>query len=295
MSRAAPVVPADRARYVREMFGAISRRYDFLNHFLSAGLDRRWRRRAAEACAEVLATPPLRGETDPRGVACPRGCMRGHAGGHRAEHAQASGGLGMPPPATESPATPPTVLDLCAGTGDMAMAVLARMPGARVIACDFSRFMLQRARLKFERARAADRAAGLEADALALPLPDAAVDAVICAFGLRNLADPVRGLAEMARVVRLGGPVVLLEFYPPQGRGPLAAVFRLYFRRILPRLGAWISGGDRGGYQYLVDSIQAFRTPAELADAMGRAGLEGVSVEPLIGGVAAVFAGRRAR
>jgi len=128
---------------------------------------------------------------------------------------------------------------------------------------------------------------------MALPMPAASVDAVTCGFGLRNLSDPVRGLAEMVRVVRPGGAVVLLEFYPPREGGLLAAAFRLYFRRILPRLGAWIAGGDRGGYQYLVDSVAAFRTPAELAAAMERAGLDGVRIEPLIGGIASVYVGTR--
>jgi demethylmenaquinone methyltransferase/2-methoxy-6-polyprenyl-1,4-benzoquinol methylase len=187
---------------------------------------------------------------------------------------------------------PPVVLDLCCGTGDLALAILAEGAG-RVVACDFSRPMLARAAAKFARKGLADRAALVEADALALPMPDASVDAATCGFGLRNLADPALGLAEMVRVVRPGGAVVLLEFYPPRGRGLLAAAFRLYFRRILPRLGAWVSGGDRGGYKYLADSIDAFRTRAEVAAAMEHAGLDRVRIEPLIGGIASVYAGTK--
>jgi len=249
----------DRARYVREMFGAISPRYDFLNHFLSAGLDKRWRRRAAQACIDALA---------------------------RREGVRSLNGAGLQTPSRW------TVLDLCCGTGDLALAVLAEGAG-HVVACDFSRPMLAGAAAKFARKGVADRAAPVEADALALPLPDGSVDAVTCGFGLRNLGNPVRGLAEMVRVVRPGGAVVLLEFYPPQERGLLAAAFRLYFRRILPRLGAWISGGDRGAYQYLVDSIETFRTRAGLAAAMEHAGLDGVRIEPLIGCIASVYVGTK--
>jgi len=238
---------ADRARYVRRMFGAAARRYDFLNHFLSAGLDRRWRARAAAALAEAVGI---------------------------------------------SPAAPPAViLDLCCGTGDLGVAVLGRCLKARVIACDFSPPMLERAARKFARAGLGRRTALVEADALALPLPDASVDAVTCGFGLRNLADAAAGLAEMLRVLRPGGPAVILEFHLPRGRGLLAGALGLYFRRILPRLGAWISGGGHGGYSYLVASIEAFGPPEATARAMAQAGLTAVRTEPLAGGIASVYVG----
>jgi len=295
---------ADRARYVREMFGAISPRYDFLNHFLSGGLDRQWRRRAARACLEAVCAPSA---LAPGARICET-----HAPGARAPSVSS----GARTPADEHPCERESnpdltvgartgktlapgarthgvlVLDLCCGTGDLALALLAQ-GAAHVAACDFSRPMLARAAAKFARKGVAGRTTLVEADAMALPLPAASVDAVTCGFGLRNMADPVRGLAEMVRVVRPGGAVVLLEFFPPRERGLLAAAFRLYFRRILPRLGACIAGGDRGGYQYLVDSVAAFRTPAELAAAMERAGLDGVRIEPLIGGIASVYVGSK--
>jgi demethylmenaquinone methyltransferase/2-methoxy-6-polyprenyl-1,4-benzoquinol methylase len=233
---------AARAAYVRGMFGAVARRYDLLNHLLSAGLDIGWRRRAAAACD--------------------------------AQDGQ-------------------TVVDVCCGTGDLAMAVLRRAAGARVVGVDFSRPMLARARGKFARAGLAARATLVEADALALPLPDASADAATCAFGLRNLADAARGLAEMVRVVRPGGRVVVLEFHPPRGRGAMAGLFSLYFRRVLPRLGGWISGGGHGGYAYLVSSIEAFGPPRRTAAALEDAGLTDVRIEPLAGGIASVFAARK--
>jgi len=262
----------DRARYVREMFGAISPRYDFLNHFLSAGLDLRWRRRAAQACIEALGIR----------VACPRCLSRGHASA--TDSCPGNGSLGMPPP---------VVLDLCCGTGDLALAVLAQGAGC-VVACDFSRPMLARAAAKFARKGVADRTALVEADALALPLPGGSVNAVTCGFGLRNLSDTARGLAEMMRVLVPGGAAVILEFHQPRSRrGPLAGTFGLYFRRILPRLGAWISGGGHGGYQYLVESIEAFGPPQATAAAMERAGFENVRIEPLTGGIASVYVGTK--
>jgi len=238
---------AGKAQYVRRMFGAVARRYDLLNHLLSAGLDVGWRRRAAE-------------------VACP-------------DAATAAAG--------------PLVVDVCCGTGDLAAAVLAQAPAARVVACDFCRPMLERARRKFDRRGLSGRATVVEADALALPLADAAADAATCAFGLRNLIDPARGLAEMVRVVRPGGRVVVLEFHQPQARGLVGRLFGLYFRRILPRLGAWVARDRHGGYAYLVASIDAFGPPRQTAAAMEDAGLADVVARPLAGGIASVFAGRK--
>ncbi|MBM4018297.1 MAG: ubiquinone/menaquinone biosynthesis methyltransferase [Planctomycetes bacterium] len=261
---------ADRARRVREMFGAVARRYDLLNHLLSAGLDRRWRARAAAALAEALEG----GVPIDRLAVAARGDGRGRM---------------RPRPSARGVA--PLVLDLCCGTGDLAMAVLARTPEAHLVAVDFSRPMLQRAASKLARAHLAPRAACLEADALALPLADGSADAVACGFGLRNLADPAAGLAEMMRVLRPGGAAAILEFHRPRGRGAWARAFHLYFRRILPRLGDWISGGGHGGYAYLAASIEAFGPPEATAEAMRRAGFAHVRAVGLRGGVAAVYVG----
>ena len=183
------------------------------------------------------------------------------------------------------------LVDVCTGTGDLAIALARRAPRAHIIGCDFSRPMLALAQRKFAAAGLAARTTLVEADAMALPMAAGAAAAVTCAFGLRNLTDTRRGLAEMARVVRPCGRVVLVEFHSPRGLGALADVFALYLRRVLPRLGARISGGDRGGYQYLADSIMDFGPPERTAASLEAAGLADVRVQPLAGGIASVFVG----
>jgi len=261
---------------VREMFAAVALRYDLLNHLLSADLDRRWRQRAAAAVlpgdAALASRVPL--------AACPP---------VRFDRQETL--AGKPPVAHR--ASGPLVVDVCTGTGDLAMAVLRRGRMARVVACDVCRPMLARAWAKLAEAGLERRAAVVEADALALPLPEASADAACCAFGVRNLADEAAGLAEMVRVVRPGGRVVVLEFHRPARGGWLSAIFSLYFRRVLPTLGRWISTGRHDGYAYLVRSIEGFGPRGRLAGAMRRAGLAPVRIEPLAGGVASLYVGTR--
>jgi demethylmenaquinone methyltransferase/2-methoxy-6-polyprenyl-1,4-benzoquinol methylase len=261
---------------VREMFAAVAPRYDLLNHLLSADLDRRWRQRAAAA---VLPGNAGFARGAPLAACPPVSPARRYA---PADTQPVAAGVSVP-----------LVVDVCTGTGDLAMAVLRRRRAARVVACDVCRPMLVRARAKLAEANLAPRAAVVEADALALPLPDASADAACCAFGVRNLADEERGLAEMARVVRPGGRVVVLEFHRPQAGGLPAGIFSLYFRRVLPTLGRWISGGRHGGYAYLVRSIEGFGPRGRLAGAMRRAGLADVRIVPLPGGVASLYVGVR--
>lgn len=162
------------------------------------------------------------------------------------------------------------VLDLCCGTGDLAFALererlksmrdrgAHRMP---IIGSDFARPMLERARKK---AGAAEhRATFVAADALELPFADGTFDLVTAAFGFRNLANYEQGVREIARVLRPGGEVGILEFSEPS-RGPLAPLFRFYFRRILPLVGGAISGSLEA-YAYLPRSVSKFPSPKELS------------------------------
>jgi demethylmenaquinone methyltransferase/2-methoxy-6-polyprenyl-1,4-benzoquinol methylase len=161
-----------------------------------------------------------------------------------------------------------SVLDVASGTGDLTLALKRARPDASVIGADFAEPMLALARRK-----AAQRGLDVsfvEADGTALPYPDAHFDAVTIAYGLRNFADPDAGLREFRRVLKPGGRLAVLEF-PPPPKGPFGALFRFYFRRLLPRLGGLISG-KRSAYAYLPESVFAFFEPAELEARMRAAG-----------------------
>jgi demethylmenaquinone methyltransferase/2-methoxy-6-polyprenyl-1,4-benzoquinol methylase len=217
---------------VREMFGHIAPRYDFLNHFLSLSFDRLWRRRTAKRFSAILARPDAR------------------------------------------------VLDLCCGTGDLAFA-LSRRTGelrgdssseAMIVGSDFAIPMVELATGKGEAGRFP--ALFLAGDALSLPFADSSFDLVTAGFGFRNLANYERGLREIARVLKPGGEVGLLEFSDPRN-GIGAAAFRFYFRHILPRIGGAISG-DSSAYSYLPNSVSKFPPPDELARWMELAGFANV-------------------
>lgn len=177
-------------------------------------------------------------------------------------------------------------LDVCAGTGDLSFAL--QRAGATVVGADFCVPMIARAAHK---PMTNDRGPRfLAADALALPFADGAFDFATVAFGIRNVADPVAGLREMARVVRPGGRIVVLEFSKP--RVPLlGSAYQLYFRRVLPRLGSWISGAKNDAYRYLHDSVMAFPERQAFLDLMTSAGLVQPQMRLLTGGIAALYRG----
>ncbi len=173
------------------------------------------------------------------------------------------------------------ILDVCCGTGDLAFALersRSRMPGAArrepIVGSDFVEAMLVRAG---EKARHANSSAIFAAaDALRLPFPSASFDLVTTAFGFRNLANYEDGLREFARILKTGGELGILEFTEP-GAGPLAEIFRFYFRHILPRIGAAISGNSEA-YAYLPNSVRKFPSPTELATLMERCGFAAVRI-----------------
>lgn len=178
-------------------------------------------------------------------------------------------------------------LDVCAGTGDLAFELERR--GGRVLALDFCPEMLRRGATKAASRRSAVRF--VAGDALALPFAPQTFDAATVAFGLRNLADARAGLAEMGRVLRPGGRLVVLEFTRP-GKGPFAALFRAYARRVLPAVGGWITG-RREAYEYLPRTLLQFGSPAELAAAVEAAGFSQVRCRTLTGGIVACVGGVR--
>jgi demethylmenaquinone methyltransferase/2-methoxy-6-polyprenyl-1,4-benzoquinol methylase len=177
-------------------------------------------------------------------------------------------------------------LDVCCGTGDVALALAGA--GARVTAVDFCREMLALAGGKV-RARGAhvDLAA---ADALRLPFPDGSFAAATVAFGIRNVADPVQALREMRRVCHPGGRVVVLEFSRPRVPG-FGAAYRLWFTRVVPHLGALVSGDRGGAYGYLQRSVDAFPDGGAFLALMRAAGLQDLGCRRVSLGVAAVYPG----
>ena len=190
-----------------------------------------------------------------------------------------------PPPAAGA------ILDVCTGTGDLALAYARTAgPGVRIVASDFCRPMLDRGVEK-------SRRAGLpiewvEADAQALPFPAASFDLVTVAFGLRNIADTARGLAEMARVTRPGGTLAILEFSLP--RNPVVrAGYLWYFRRVLPAVGNAVARNASDAYTYLNRSVEEFPSGESLAALIRVAGFDRVDAVPLTFGIATLSLCRR--
>lgn len=238
-----PLKQKDAAR-IRAMFGRVARRYDLLNHLLSASLDRLWRRKLA------------------RSLVLPQGSR---------------------------------VLDLCCGTGDQALAL--RRPGVEIVAADFCLPMLALAASKFRAAGGgALRERGpvpstLNADALSLPFPDRSFDAATVSFGLRNVADLDRSLAELARVLRPGGELGVLEFTVPAWQ-PLRGLYLFYFQHLLPKVGSLLSN-DPTAYSYLPSSVLDFPQRAGFTARMAAAGFESASSTSLSGGILALYRGRK--
>jgi demethylmenaquinone methyltransferase/2-methoxy-6-polyprenyl-1,4-benzoquinol methylase len=178
-----------------------------------------------------------------------------------------------------------TVLDVACGTGDLSLA-FARSPAAQVIGVDFTYEMLPIAAGK-SRQRAIRYVNG---DAMSLPLPDASVDVVSIAFGIRNVAEPARAIAEFHRVLRPGGRVIVLEFSTPTNP-LLRAGYLFYFRHVLPRTATLISRDRSGAYRYLPRSVDTFLDRSRLIAMLHGAGFTDVTHHPLTFGVAVAYRG----
>jgi len=224
------------AAAVREMFSGIAGRYDFLNHVLSANVDKRWRRTVRGKIEAILDDPDA------------------------------------------------VVLDVACGTGDLSIE-LQHEAKATVIGTDFCSPMLAIAKEK------AESIPLVEGDAMALAFADETFDAVTIAFGLRNLSNLSDGLAELRRIIKPGGEIVILEFSSPVVPG-FRSAFNFYFSKVLPRIGGLISG-SRGAYEYLPDSVSKFPDQKNLADMMRKVGFLNVEYSNLTGGIAAIHQGTK--
>ena len=183
------------------------------------------------------------------------------------------------------------ILDLCCGTGDLTFSLerFRASASAPIIGSDFVEGMLARARDKAKNGRYA--AVFAAADALHLPFPDASFDLITTAFGFRNLANYEDGLRELARVLKPTGELGILEFSEPTS-GPLAGIFRFYFRKILPRIGKTISG-DAEAYAYLPGSITKFPSSSGLTALMEKTGFADVRIASWNFGTVLLHSARR--
>jgi demethylmenaquinone methyltransferase/2-methoxy-6-polyprenyl-1,4-benzoquinol methylase len=190
------------------------------------------------------------------------------------------------------------VLDLCCGTGDLALALRKSAKGkARIIGADFAHTMLVRARAK---SILGSSHSGMpappplplaEADALRLPFADSSFDVLTTAFGFRNLANYESGLREIHRILKPGGTIAILEFTEPPD-GLLGDLYRWYFCKVLPHVGGWLSG-DPTAYTYLPNSVSRFFRPPELASLMSAVGYQSVAFKVWTCGTVALHTAQR--
>jgi len=214
-----------KKQQVAQMFDKIAFRYDFVNRFLSGGIDIYWRRRAIR---ELIG-------------------LRGDVGGTVGN--AASRGIG-------SVDAEKTILDVATGTADMALMMARYLPASHITGIDISTGMLEIGRQKINRLRLADKITLQTDDSEAIHFPDNHFDAATVAFGVRNFEHLEKGLQEMLRVLKPGGRLVILEFSQPKTPG-VRQVYDLYLRLIAPNVGKMVSS-NREAYQYLNDSVKAF-------------------------------------
>jgi demethylmenaquinone methyltransferase / 2-methoxy-6-polyprenyl-1,4-benzoquinol methylase len=179
-----------------------------------------------------------------------------------------------------------SILDICCGTGDMTLSLLRHRPAHAkpILAGDFSHAMLARGAEKFRHRNAV----AVEADALHLPLPGSSLDLITSAFGFRNLANYESGLREFHRVLKPRGELGILDFSEPGG--VIGKFYAFYFRRVLPAIGARLSGMG-SAYSYLPTSVQRFPTPPEMMSLMQKSGFTDVSWTPYTFGIAGLYRG----
>jgi demethylmenaquinone methyltransferase / 2-methoxy-6-polyprenyl-1,4-benzoquinol methylase len=185
------------------------------------------------------------------------------------------------------------ILDVCTGTGDLAIALQRATCGkSEIVGTDFCPQMLEIGRQKQQRLGIGSELIFVEADSQNLPFDGNRFAIVSVAFGLRNVADTDRGLAEMTRVCRPGGQVAVLEFSTPRIQ-PLRAFYLFYFRRILPRVGQFFARNKSSAYEYLPASVGQFPDGEALAERMRAVGLKNVRFWPLTFGVATLYVGKK--
>lgn len=224
---------------VRKMFDGIAHRYDFLNHFLSFGIDKSWRRKAIRL-------------------------------------------LGI--------SKPNNILDVATGTGDFAIAAMKISP-QKVIGVDISQEMLNVGLAKIKNAKLTKKINFALADIENLPFPDNSFDAAICAFGVRNFENPLKGLSEIFRVLTPDGKLIILEFSNP-GKFPFKYLYNFYFFYVLPFMGKWISK-DKAAYSYLPESVSNFPQGDDFIELLKNAGFCKTGCKLLSFGIVSLYFAQR--
>ncbi|PIB36547.1 bifunctional demethylmenaquinone methyltransferase/2-methoxy-6-polyprenyl-1,4-benzoquinol methylase [Reichenbachiella sp. 5M10] len=220
---------------VAEMFNSISKRYDFLNHFLSMGIDILWRKKAIRQ-------------------------LKAHQ--------------------------PKLILDVATGTGDLAIEALTLNP-ERITGVDISEGMLEMGREKMKRLGYDDRIEMSMGDSEQLLFEDNTFDAVVVAFGVRNFQDLEKGLADMRRVLKDGGMVVILEFSNPTAF-PMKQLYSFYSKAVLPMIGKLVSK-DNSAYTYLPESVQEFPFGKEFTGILDKLGFKQTKCIPLTFGISSIY------
>jgi demethylmenaquinone methyltransferase / 2-methoxy-6-polyprenyl-1,4-benzoquinol methylase len=183
------------------------------------------------------------------------------------------------------------VLDVCTGTGDLALAAVNRRPGASVVGVDFAVEMLRLGLVKVRAASLGNRIRLVRGDAARIPVGDATCDAATIGFGIRNVAEPERALTEIARILKPGGRLAILEFGQPRIPG-IRTLYAWYFRYMLPLVGRLISK-HQSAYSYLPASVGTFPPPAEFVKILAATGFSQVQAVPLTFGIVYLFTAQR--
>ena len=231
---------SEKGEKIRQMFGAIAPRYDFLNRLLSFGIDQRWRKEAVQ--------------------------LLSYREGSR-------------------------ILDVATGTGDVAIEIAKTTPSSvRITGADFSKEMIELGKEKVMASPYAERIDFQVAPCEALPFPDNTFDSITIAFGIRNVVDRQLGLAEMRRVLRPGGRMIILEFSTPRS-SLLRWFYYFYFRRLLPIIGGLFSRYN--AYKYLPDSVLEFPTIEEFSSMIAETGFQNIRTRELTFGIASIYVGEK--